>query len=332
MNKKKFLIILGTLVIIFGIILSIYLITTKKNKDDDDNLYGPEYLKYSNYLDLELITNDSEQVYQVNGLTTTGQNEKLIEIPSTIDGYKVTKLLSLEKQFGDFRKVEKLTIGKYVNFISSKLDNSYFGTGILEGAYNLKEIVVESDNETYKSKNGILYSKNEETLLKIPNNYSLGDNGSFTINDNVKVIYSKAFINNTKLQKIKFNESLELIEEAAFENCENLKTIEFNNSNNLKEIKNKAFYGCSELTEVVLPEGLECLGLMAFSKCSKLVNLELPSTFKIDESGDDICLNTYKNTGFKIYCHKNIYEEIKKNFKKFGIKEEAEANNIIKEK
>lgn len=169
-------------------------------------------------------------------------------------------------------------------------------------------------------------------MLKVPNNYTLGDNGTFTVSDNVKVIYSKAFIKNSKIQKIKLNDSLELIEEAAFENCENLKNIEFSTTTNLKEIKNKAFYGCNELTEVILPEGLKRLGSNVFSSCKKLVTLELPSTFNIDESGDNICLITYQNIGFKIYSHKNIFENIKKNFKKFGIKEEADANNIIKEK
>lgn len=329
MSKRNFLIIITTLIVIFGVLLTIVIINYNK-EDTLDPLLNKEYLEYSNYYNLELVEEENESSYHILGLTTLGQNETSIIIPDTIDNIKVTKLLSIDKQFVDYRKVKEIKIGKNINYIGSMKNDTSLGTNIFEGALNLTRIIVDNNNETYASLNGILYNKNKDILLKFPNNLSLPENKTVKLIDSVKVIYNKAFINNSTIEKIELNNNIEKIGNQSFKNCSNLKEIIFSASTNLKEIGNEAFYDCNKLTTIDLPLGLMKLGNNCFAKCELLISISLPKTFDIINSGNNICLITYLNPNFKIYCDSLIIDVIKANYHKFGIKTEIEMNNIIK--
>lgn len=331
MNKRNFLITMGIIVTIFVVVLVIFIVKEKNEDDKRQELQGQEYLEYSNYYILNLVQT-SEPTYEILGLTTTGQNETSLVIPSTIDGYKVTKLLSLEKQFGDFIKVKEITIGKYINYIGSSRTDLTLGTDVFECAENLTRIIVDSENETYSSLNGILYDKKRETLIKFPAKLSINEKGSLKIIDSVKEIYDKAFINNAMLEKIEFNDSLVKIGVSSFANCKNLKEVIFKNSMNLRSIGNEAFYGCTKLVEITIPEGVLTIGNSCFAKCSSLQSLTLPKSLEISNCGNNICLITYQNEGFKIYCDESFVDVIKGNYQKFGIKTDKEMNNIIRSK
>lgn len=331
MNKKNFLITMGVIVTIFVIVLTIFIVKEKNDVNDQEENKGQEYLMYSNYYILNLVKGD-EPTYEILGLTSTGQNETSLTIPSTIDGYKVTKLLSLEKQFADYLKIKEITIGKYINYIGSRRDDSSLGTDVFECAENLTRIMVDSENETYSSLNGILYDKKREILIKYPSKLSINENGTFKLIDSVKEIYNKSFINNTIIEKIEINEALVKIGKSAFANCKNLKEIIFKNSMNLRSIEDEAFYGCNKLIEVNVPEGVLTIGNLAFAKCSALQSITLPKSLQINNCGNNICLITYQNDGFKIYCSESLIDEIKGNYQKFGIKTANEMNNIIRNK
>ena len=78
------------------------------------------------------------------------------------------------------------------------------------------------------------------------------------------------------LEKIKFNEGLEVIGDKSFINTYNLTTLEIPNS--VKTIGEDAFFS-SNLIELILNEGLETIEPDAFY-CSDLTTLEIPSTVK----------------------------------------------------
>lgn len=331
MNKRNFLIIISTLIVIFGVLLTVVIIHNNK-EDTKDKLPNKEYLEYSNYYNLELVEEENEPSYYILGLTTLGQNETSITIPDTIDNIKVTKLLSVDKQFVDYRKIKEIKLGKYINYIGSMKNDTSLGTDIFEGALSLTRIIVDSNNETYASLNGILYNKNKDVLLKFPNSLSLPENKTVKLIDSVKVIYNKAFINNSTIEKLELNNNIEKIGNLSFKNCSNLNEIKFSSSSNLKEIGNEAFYDCNKLTIVDLPLGVMKLGNNCFAKCEMLTSISLPKTFDIVNSGNNICLITYLNPNFKIYCDALIIDEVKANYHKLGIKTEIEMNNIIKER
>ena len=88
------------------------------------------------------------------------------------------------------------------------------------------------------------------------------------------------------LKKVTIPHSVQEINDYAFRNCVNLKTVEF--SKNLKGIGMGAFFGCSSLKNVDIPDGLEKIDVSAFQDCKMLKNLKMPR--KCTEIGNDAFL------------------------------------------
>lgn len=80
------------------------------------------------------------------------------------------------------------------------------------------EIIVDSDNPNYASKDGILFTKNMDTLLCYPCGKQAKE---YHVPEEVKVIEAESFLNVEHLEKIYFTDHLS-IEENAFCSCNNL--------------------------------------------------------------------------------------------------------------
>ena len=100
------------------------------------------------------------------------------------------------------------------------------------------------------------------------------------------------------------DESVDEIEEEAFDGCENLLTLEthdglrrvgkyaFRNCKSLRrinlkstvEIDERAFYECENLESVEFGDRLETIGVEAFAYCTSLMHLKLPSIITIGQS------------------------------------------------
>lgn len=147
---------------------------------------------------------------------------------------------------------------------------------------NKKNIDIKSllNIKNYHGK--IIYS-----FFKYEKKYSIDDS----------VISKKRFKNENNLDYIKLSEKIEIIEENAFENCENLKFISYLEDNKLEEnkieligkiadkkivIQKEAFYNCINLETVIFPT---CNHLVieknAFENCQTLRTLILD----FDDSG-----------------------------------------------
>ena len=135
---------------------------------------------------------------------------------------------------------------------------SEIGEGAFSWCYDLESITVGSQNTKYAAINGVLYTKDMETLLLYPAKKAAT---SFTIPDTVTVIADAAFGCTKNLTKVIFNESLERIGHGAFGASS---IISFVPGDNLKEIGGGAFQNCMYLSTIVLPDGIEEIGSGAF--------------------------------------------------------------------
>lgn len=120
----------------------------------------------------------------------------------------------------------------------------------------IESFVVDEDNETFKSIDGVLFSKDGTVLLDFPVNSSLT---SYTIPKGVLEIGNDAF-KKSSLTEIIFNEELNIIGKYAF-SSNNLTEIEIPDSVTL--IDWNAFAN-NELTILVIPEGVETIAFGAF--------------------------------------------------------------------
>lgn len=120
---------------------------------------------------------------------------------------------------------------------------TYISLDAFKNCPKLKSIHIDNGNEIYKSINGILYTKNINSLLIYPSGI---ENQTFRVQTQTKTI-----------------------EENAFENQQYLQTIYLGN---VTTIKNNAFLNAIELQNIVEGEGVEVVGTNVFDGTKWLKN------------------------------------------------------------
>ncbi len=175
------------------------------------------------------------------------------------------------------------------------------GDGVFCGLSGLKSIFVEEENESYKSIDGSLYTKDGKTLIT----YAAGrKESSFTIPDCVTDIDDFAFLGCSKLTNIVIPNSVTRIGET-FDGCQELMFNEYENGLYLGNDENpylafvraneeeitsikfgestriickSALMWQSELTSVIIPETVISISDEAFSGCFGLANITIPNS------------------------------------------------------
>lgn len=151
-------------------------------------------------------------------------------------------------------------------------------------------IQVSSDNTTYCSVDGILYSKDMSTLIAVPTAYK---ETTIILPETVTTIGEWAFAHNQFVKNVILPKSLKEIKEYAFQECLELETINlenveiigkyaFNECANLKEItvncdtiEEVTFKGCQSLEKVLIPN-VKTIKEEAFASCYALKQIDFP--------------------------------------------------------
>ena len=141
--------------------------------------------------------------------------------------------------FADCTSLTRVTIPASVTEIGNAVWN------VFDGCSALTAIDADPQNQSFASKDGILYDKTMERLLVCPG----GKTGVLTIPDGVKAVVVMAAIGCDKLTGIKIPDSL-------------------------TDISFHAFQNCTGLTKLTIPESVTSIGFCAFSGCDKLKEIE----------------------------------------------------------
>lgn len=228
------------------------------------------------------IVNDYAQIESCT------KNETDIVIPETLGGKKVAYIG--KDAFSECTAVENITIPSGIKATEG------LGYYRFSKCTNLKSINVVTDNDAYSSIDGVLYNKEQTSLLLYPiqkegQEYVMPDsvvnisNWAFRLNDklqnikmshNVKWIGNDAFFHCDSLNNIVVPDSVEYIGERAFSECGNLEKVII--SKKLKTIENSVFDGCVKLKAISIPQGITNIGNFAFSGCLSLENITIPDS------------------------------------------------------
>ena len=147
------------------------------------------------------------------------------------------------------------SIGSYAFSSCDSLTSVMIGNGVesigdvaFHGCSGLTAITVDENNTTYKSINGVLYTKDGKTLLIYPAGKPAT---SFTIPDGVTSIGERAFYA-----------------------CKSLTSVTIPDS--VTSIGDEAFKGCTGLMSVTIGNGVESIGWGAFEDCDGLTSITIP--------------------------------------------------------
>ena len=195
----------------------------------------------------------------ITGYTGSGG---AVTIPRTTNGYLVTGIGS--SAFDNCASLTSITIGTNVTSIGA------WAFSICTG---LTAITVDTNSPAYSSVEGVLFNKNQTTLIQYPGGKA---GASCTIPSSVTNIAGRAFGYCSSLIEVTIPNSVTSIGDNAFSECTKLATIAIPNS--VPSIGGGEFVGCSCLTNVTIPNGVTSIGPYTFQSCASLTRVTIPSS------------------------------------------------------
>ena len=165
--------------------------------------------------------------------------------------------------FSDCTGLTSVTIGNGVKKI---------GESAFLHCISLTSINVDTENQCYKSIDGVLFSKDGKTLLKFPTRKR---ETNYTISNSVESIGSSSFQRCTGLTSITIPDSVKEIDSSAFEGCTGLTSITI--PDGVTKIGSRAFSGCTGLTSITIPNSVTSIGNNAFGGCTGLTSITICS-------------------------------------------------------
>ena len=214
-----------------------------------------------------------------------------VAVPSTIDGYKVTKIGA--SAFENNKNLYSVTMPNSVTEIGTSAFNdcknlsafklppniTTLGGWVFSGCESLKEIYIPKtieDGWRAFSDSNIETAEFEEGITKIPNRIFLEATKLKNVKmpDTVTEFEDGTFESCTSLETIKIPEFVTKIGESAFSGCTNLSNFKL--PPNITKINGSAFKGCESLTSLELPSGVQTIESSAFENCKALKNISIP--------------------------------------------------------
>ncbi|MGN1194572.1 MAG: leucine-rich repeat protein [Acutalibacteraceae bacterium] len=208
-----------------------------------------------------------------------------VTVPSALGGYSVTSIGNFA--LSDCSNLTSITIpdgvtsiGDYVlsdcsNLTSITIPDSVTSIGyrVFYGCGSLECITVKENNQNYTSKDGILFNKNQTSLIQYP----IGNaRTSITIPDSVTSIGNFALSDCINLTRITIPDSVMSIGNWAFSGCSSLASITI--PDGVTSIAEGVFYRCSSLTSITIPDSVTSIGNFALSDCSNLTSITIPDS------------------------------------------------------
>lgn len=273
--------------VICALILSLFLCSCGEKAsdkvfyDDFDNIYDEqknEIFKSQHEVDGYLITNYEDGVC-INSCTQDGS---YIEIPEEIDGKKVLKL-------GACYSIAEYDNNEYVESespLSSNINVLALPKSLKKIDYlfnwNVRSIIVHSENEYYSSDNGVLFDKSGKTLIKMPDHY---DHVKYSVPNGTQTVM---YVGSEKCKTIYIPESVSKISEFCdvwYEVSENNKYFSSENGVIFNKDKTELLFYPSfpRGGEYVVPEsvitlkdqGFMCISIDTLSFGKNIKNIEL---------------------------------------------------------
>jgi len=230
-----------------------------------------------------------------------------VAIPSELDGYPVTTIA--DWAFYNKTAVTGVTIPDSVTTIGS---NSFayctgmsvitigsgvatIGTSAFGDCGSLTGIEVDSGNDFYSSLDGVLFDKNQHTLLQFP----AGGPVTYTVPDGVTAIADHAFSGCASLTSVTLAESVVTIGSYAFAQCHLLASMTIPDTTTT--IGDGAFYYCNRLASVSIGQGVTTIvGSRVFLNCNALAEISVDPANASFSSLDGVLFD--KNQTMLLQC------------------------------
>lgn len=158
---------------------------------------------------------------------------------------------------GDCSRFTSLTFGYNISDVDANGNEIKYGEFIGKTFTGLTSIIVSSENACLSSADGILYNKDQTTLIAVPAARTIS---TLTMPETITRVDNFACVGNTNLTAVKLSPKCITVGEGAFEGCENLRDVDL--GRDLQVLEEYAFYNCNKLESLTLPTTFSLLGEM----------------------------------------------------------------------
>ncbi len=187
-----------------------------------------------------------------------------LEVPAVIEGLPVTAIAE-EAFFGC----------AYLTGIGVPLSVSSIGPRAFINCRSLRQIDVAEGNLSFCSADGVLFTKDRQTLLRCP----MGKSGAYEISGSTVIIGNDAFYGCVLLTEITVPDSVTTLNNGAFYDCSGLSELLLPDS--VLNIGWSTFVNCTSLTTMGIPEGVSSIGYYAFRGCASLKSVTIPGSVTV---------------------------------------------------
>ena len=174
-------------------------------------------------------------------------------------------------------------------FISNSIKT--IGDYVFYNCVSLISITVDKDNQNYSSAEGVLFNKEETTLIQYP---AANSRKSYIIPDSVITIGNFAFKSCDSLTSVTIPNSVTNIGNSAFYYCSSLTNITISDS--VMSIGGYAFSGCTSLETIAIGDSVTSIGDSAFYNCKSLTSITVDEDNRNYSSADGVLFNKEKTT------------------------------------
>lgn len=181
-----------------------------------------------------------------------------------------------------------ITIGKdcfdKTNITHLSFPSSLESMGRLAFLSKIESVEIDKDNYYYTSKDGVVFTKDESTIVWYP---TFKKDKTYVFPETVNVVYSEAFCCNTIMETLDMRNAKRLtyLNYNNFFGFNSLKKVYF--PENLRELGRTCFFNCEHLDEVSLPESLISIPSYCFMRDNKkkiILNVPEKNKKKIEMS------------------------------------------------
>ncbi len=234
-----------------------------------ENIDDAVFLGCTGLMSINVSENNKSYVSE-NGILFNRAKTDIICYPAAKSGSYIMPSSVENIQYFAFEFCNKLTdITLSENIV--EIDN------VFRECANLENIYVPEKNPAYSSKDGVLFDKEQKTLIRCPSgksNYVIPDN----FPDNITSIADYAFHSCRKITQITVPYGVVSVGERTFNECSSLRNCVLPDS--VQELGMFAFGSCKSLENVVLSDNITSIGTNTFYCCESLLSLTIPSNVK----------------------------------------------------
>ena len=216
--------------------------------------------------------------------------------------------MKIDKMPNNLTSVAYKAFGNCTNLKSADMPKTlnYLDPFAFDGCTNLTAINIDSENKTYQSQDGVVYTNNKSATYACPNGKT-----SVSLSGGVKTIGNCSFSGCKKLKALVIPSGVVSVGQYAFDRCSSVKSVALPNT--VESLGMFSFYDCRSLEQITVPKEVKSIeyGALGYDEYYKMPPIEY-SNFTMPELKENFKIIGYKGSEAEKYAkyYKIKFEEL----------------------